>query len=434
MYDYRDKFKGRDGRRSIYEILSVTTFENYELIKNEYDATEISQIKIDGNTFNNYGQYQFVWEKSYVTSPERSSGGNLGNLNAHSTFLTAHLLINFSLMSIDDYRAIMKLHYERNEFVVECYDIIYNRPIKIKMYFGTEEMAKLYTINKMRLGDNEEWEDWIALVGVQDYSVELIGTNNELDLVSVEYLYNSDITPNDVPVPPQYEEDVYIGEEIVIGANSTFPSMPPNPNLKFKEWQDESGEIYTNGIVVTVNSPIKLKAIWESKTSFNLSFNYGLSDVATEINPETGEATQILNKEITNIQNIGTLPPITVPFVEDKNTKEKYYPYENGGWYKHPVKQENMKVESGIPYWATRDTIIYALYDKKKFAVEYETNDPNTSIPNQIFTYEDVVWLPNLSRNGYMFEGWYIDNKFNTRFSGNMPPYKLNLYAKWIKK
>jgi hypothetical protein len=100
--------------------------------------------------------------------------------------------------------------------------------------------------------------------------VELIGTNNGLDLVSVKYEYNAPldndglpIYPNDTPIPPQYEEDIYLGEEIVVGSNSTFPETPPTNSLKFKHWIDEEGLIYANGKTWTVNVPLTLYAVWQ---------------------------------------------------------------------------------------------------------------------------------------------------------------------------
>lgn len=442
MYNYMDNLKGYDGRRSVHEILSLTTFDNWEILKTEYDATQISTVKIDGNTFGNYGQYQFIWEKTFVKSPERSSSGSIGNLNSYATFLTPHLTINFAVMSIDDYRRIMKLHYERNEFTVECFDIIYNRPIKVKMYLGTEEMAKLFTINKKRLGDNNEWLDWIELVGVQDYTVELIGTNNDLDLVSVKYEYSTlkedgtleyPYLPNGSLANPQFEEDVYIGEEIVVGSASTFPTMPPTNALKFKEWVDESGEVYTNGVVTTVNEPLVLYAVWESTNKFTLGFNYGLSDVDFEVDSATGVMTEILDREVQKWHSIGKLPKLTTePSVKGADNK-LYYPYHNGGWYKHPVKQEDMRVHDNDSYWLTRDTVIYALYDKKPFTVTYHTNTWGTYIPQQTLYYGDSVYLPTLWREGYTFQGWYVDEGLTSVFGGNMPPYSINLYARWKK-
>ena len=309
------------------------------------------------------------------------------------------------------------------------------------MYFATEEMAKLYTIAQNRLLPNGQWEEWLDLVGVLDYTVELIGTNNDLDLVSVKYEYSTlkaDGTllypnlPNGSVANPQYEEDIYLGEEIVVGGNSTFPDTPPTNSLKFKHWVDGSGLIYTNGAVVTVNSPLTLYAVWETSTTKTLSFNYGLSDVDYTV--DSGVRTDILNKEVQQGQSIGTLPTLTAePFVTGADNV-KYYPYTNGGWYKHPVKQADMKVENNQAYWTDRDTIIYALYDKKPFTVTYVTNAPNTSIPTQTLYYGDQVYLPTLARDGYTFQGWYVDSDLTKAFGGNMPPYSITLYARWIAK
>ena len=444
---YKDKYMGVDDRLSVMQILQeVGTTEYREGAFKKYEAVDIAEVKIDGNIFRNYGAYSFIWEKTFVKSPERSANGSIGNLNSYATFLTPHLILDFSVMSIDDYRQIMLLHYGANEFTVECYDPIYNRKIKAKMYFGTEEMAKLYTISQNRLLPDGQWEEWVDLVGVTEYKVELIGTNNDLDLVSVKYEYNAPLDDNDLPIypsgtpiPPQYEEDIYLGEEIVVGSNSTFPTTPPSNNYQFSHWAmlDEKGNVFgiiSNGLVMTVNSPITFRAEWKPTSTRTLSFNYGLSDVATEVDSSTGIPTQILDREVQQGQSIGILPPITAePFVTGAD-KVKYYPYTNGGWYKHPVKQADMQVFNNDLYWQNRDTIIYALYDKKPFTVTYMTGTQNTTIPTQTLYYGDQVYLPTLARDGYTFQGWYVDSKFEKAFSGNMPPYGLTLYARWVEK
>lgn len=427
---YKDKYMGVDNRLSVYDILQkVGTTEYRNGAFREYEAVDIAEVKIDGNRFRNYGAYSFIWEKTYPKSPERSGNGSLGNLNSYSTFLTAHLIMDFSVMSIDDYRKIMLLHYGANEFTVECYDPIYNRPIKVKMYFATEEMAKLYTIAQNRLLPNGQWEEWVDLVGVTEYKVELIGTNNDLDLVSVRYVYNSDTTPTGAPIPDQYEEDIYLGEEIVVGGNSTFPDTPPSNSLKFKHWVDGNGLVYTNGAVVTVNAPLTLYAVWETSTKKTLSFNYGLSD--EDYTVTNGIREPISNREVQFGQSIGILPKLTVEPSEIYNG-ELVYPYYNGAWYRTPSK--NTRVNNNDLYWIDRDTIIYALYDKKLFSVTYHTDTPDITIPTQSVAYDEIVYAPTLYREGYNFKGWYTDREWKTAFNGKMPPKNLDLYARWEVK
>lgn len=442
---YKDKYMGihtySEHRLSVMEILQrVGTTEYREGTIKEYQAVDINEVKIDGNRFRNYGAYSFIWEKTFVKSPGRSANGSIGNLNSYATFLTPHLILDFSIMSIDDYRKIMLLHYGANEFTVECYDPIYNRKIKVKMYFGTEEMAKLYTIAQNRLLPNGQWEEWVDLVGVTEYKVELIGTNNDLDLVSVKYEYNAPldendlpIYPNGAPIPPQYEEDIYLGEEIVVGSNSTFPNTPPSNAYQFSHWTmlGENGEVLgtrTNGLVMTVNAPITFRAEWKTTSTRTLSFNYGLSD--EDYTVTNGIREPISNREVQFGQSIGVLPTLTVEPTVTYNG-EKIPVYENGAWYRTPSK--TTRVNNGDLYWIDRDTIIYALYDKKLFDVAYHTNTPDISIPTQKVAYDEIVYAPTLYREGYTFKGWYTDNEWKNAFSGNMPPKNLNLYARWVE-
>ena len=426
-------------KRSLQDILSLDTQNEWDDIRNNYIPVGIDQVIIDGNTFKNYGQYRFIWEKTYAKSPTRSMSGAMGSLNSLATFLTPHLILDFSIMSIDDYRRVMQLHYERNEFTVECYDPIYNKKIKVKMYFATEQMAKLYIINRKRM-NNDEWEDFLLLAGVHEYSVEMIGTNNDLDLVNISYDYEhptlhpkddngNPIYPAGVKPTNQGEEDVYKGEEVVIGGNATFQDTPPSAEYKFAHWEDANGVKYTDGKIIQVNDNMTLYAVWEKTDDSTLAFNYGIASVFVEVDPDTGVATPLYTRDVTFNKSIGVLPMPDLPYeVEDD---QKYYPYKNGGWYRLPIKDEQVRVNNNDPYWSQRDTTIYLLYDKETYKVTYVTNTPDTKIPAQYIQYGESVWKPTLSRDGYVFEGWYSNPEMTKSFSGNMPPYEITLYAKW---
>lgn len=411
--------------RTVQQILGLSPTQ-----RSEYKAVSIGDIVINGRTFTNYGNYTFLWEKSYVKSPERSGNGTIGNLNSYATFITGHLKIDYSVMSIDDYRALMKMIYERNEFVVECYDVVYNKRISLKMYFATEEMPKLYTISHKRQSSEEEWEEWVDLVGVQGYTVEMIGTNNDLDLVSVLYYPNYPSNVTEKPFPEfEAEDDVYIGEEIIIGTNSTYKDNPPT-GYKFSHWETKDGDVYDDGAVVKVNSELVLYAVWQNSTENTLSFNYGIS---TPVYDGTVEQDKLYNRTVQSGIDIGTLPRFdTSPAVEIN--KEKYYPYENGKWYKYPIKNEAYIVEDNEAYWSIRDRIIYLLFDKKKYDVVYNTNKSDITIPTQHIEYGATVTLPVLASYTQNFDGWYFDSAFTKRASGTMPPYAITLYAKWTDK
>ena len=256
--------------KGVEEILRLdpNNTTDWAIIKNNYKADDIDKVVIDGNTFTNYGDFQFVWEKSYVKSPERSASGAIDNLDSYATFVTPHLILNFAVMSIDDYRAIMRKDLEKNEFVVECYDPIYNTKFVGKMYFSTPAMAKLRTIARKRFDpDTSVWEDFIELVGVDGYTVELIGTNSDLDLVSVVYHLNP---PSDTGVADQVvgENNVYKGQSIKLGEVATsFVEETFNGKYKFAKWNiNQSGGTlgnYLNDYEYTMNTDLVLYAQWQ---------------------------------------------------------------------------------------------------------------------------------------------------------------------------
>ena len=440
---YKDKYIGVD-RPSVYDILQkVGTTEYREGAIKKYEAVDIGEVKIDGNTFRNYGQYQFIWEKTFVKSPERSADGSIGNLNSYATFLTPHLILNFSVMSIDDYRQIMRMHYEANEYTVECYDPIYNRKIKVKMYFATEEMAKLYTIAQNRLLPNGQWEEWVDLVGVTEYNVELIGTNNDINLLSVTYHLNP---PASTGVADRTEGgvDVYKGEELIIGGESTFQSETFGGAYKFTKWSiyPEGGQQgnYIDGYAYTINTDLVLYAQWEEMTSHILNFNYGLADKIASENPKEYPT----QRTVVNGKSIGDLP--VAPYIEVEG--EYLSPYENGAWYKTPIKTpSSYPVISGQSYWSDRDSTLYLLYDVEKFDLilkikNEETNQWETYQQNLVnlgtgIEYNAPLALPNLVKSGYKFDAWYTFSDFRegTKFTGeNMVGHDMTLYARWIKE
>lgn len=217
-----------------------------------YYTPQIQKFTIDGNDIECYSTYSYFDAKSYVKSPERSSSGAISNLNSYATFLTPRLRINFSMMSIDTYRVIMKLIQSKNEFVVTCYDPVWNKMKTFKAYFSTEDYPELYIYD-------------LHTLGVIGYEIELQGTNNELDLVSVTYHLN--------PPPATGASDAHIadndvskGQEILIGSGCDYQQETFSGAYKFKHWtenSDGSGFVYVDDKAYTINENLVLYAKWE---------------------------------------------------------------------------------------------------------------------------------------------------------------------------
>lgn len=134
----------------------------------------------DADKFGNYGTYSFVWQKTLKESPSRADNGSLPQLRTIPFFITANLKIDFDLLSIDDYRRLMKLIYTgENCYKVKAYDIVYDRMVIVEMYFQPEEMPKIFALAERVHGMGAASGDVIELIGVQNHTAQLVGTGND---------------------------------------------------------------------------------------------------------------------------------------------------------------------------------------------------------------------------------------------------------------
>lgn len=148
-------------------------------IKESKFKGDVSDDFTDNDRFSNYGTYSFVWQKTLKESPSRMDDGGLPQLRNIPSFITGNLKINFDLISIDDYRRLMKLIYNVKEhcYKVKTYDIVYDRMVVIEMYIQPEEMPTIYAISDgLQQGNNE---DIIDLIGVRSHVIQLVGTGND---------------------------------------------------------------------------------------------------------------------------------------------------------------------------------------------------------------------------------------------------------------
>lgn len=418
-------------RKSILEIYGYgANGLTAEERKTQYKAEGIEYFTLDGDRYENYGQFSFMWEKSYVKPPSRGTGFVISNLNAHATGIVGHAYIDFSLMSIDDYRSIMRKDLEKNEFPLTCYDPIYNRTVTLNVYLATPERAKLRTIANKRLKNDGSFEEWVELVGVEEYTVELIGTNTAVDGVSITYHLNPPI--EGITDATEGEPSVGKGTQVVIGASSTFPDYEME-GYDFAGWSiytqaQEKGN-YTDGVPIALNSNLVLYAQWTSTVNRTLTFNYGLSE------PMYQNGQPVYTRSVQNGNSIGTLPTFDAnPQVKYNDTI--YYPYSNGGWYKTNIRtsENGNKVESGTKYWQNTNSMIYLLYETAEYTLKLNADMSGISFNDQKLKYGDSLSLPNLVVKGYEFLGWFIQGT-DTKFAETtMPPVDISLVAKWNKQ
>lgn len=162
----------------------------------EYERTCMDRIEIDGNEICGYFEYSFMEEKSYMEQPIRSQDGTIENLGDYTTFLTPRLIIKYNVMNIEDYRTLMSLIQRKNTFNVTCYDIVKDQRVTHEMYFATPQMPMVY-------------HRYLVAMGIQDYTIELIGTNRRLEPeTEPETLIFQVLTKNDGIIKKQ----CYVGD------------------------------------------------------------------------------------------------------------------------------------------------------------------------------------------------------------------------------
>ena len=139
-------------------------------LREAYKNSQIDRIRIfDGKEtieLTGYAEYSYLDEKSYKAQPVRSQGGAIEEIEEYATFLTPRLIVKYNMMGIDDYRSFMKMIKGRNGFSVQCYDPVEDNIVTNEMYVATPSMPIIY-------------QQYLAALGIQEYTIEMIGTNSQ---------------------------------------------------------------------------------------------------------------------------------------------------------------------------------------------------------------------------------------------------------------
>lgn len=235
-----------------------------QAFQDNYEKTVLDQVEIDGNIIRGYMEYSFLNERSYFEQPTRSSNGAIENINTYATFLTPRLIIKYNMMNIEDYRNLMMLLQSKNEFNVTCYDPVLDKRVTHKMYAAPTQMPVIY-------------QQYLMALGVQEFSVELIGTNNGVRTNSITYDFNF---PSDINFP--YSTSAIYNAprnaSIEMGANATYSVLGTDYKLSssktlelmgysyvFQGWNtkaDGSGFNYIDGDQYYINYSQTLYAQW----------------------------------------------------------------------------------------------------------------------------------------------------------------------------
>lgn len=139
-----------------------------EELREAYTKSQIDRITISNGTeeleLTGYAEYSYLEERSYTVQPVRSNDGQIVDIDEYATFLTPRLIIKYNMMGIEDYRALMKMLRSKNSFIVTLYDVVEDKRVRKEMYVAPNPMPIIY-------------QQFLIAMGIQEYSIELIGTN-----------------------------------------------------------------------------------------------------------------------------------------------------------------------------------------------------------------------------------------------------------------
>ena len=369
------------------------------------DSVTFARIWIDGYEIGGYLTYTALDAKSYFIEPVRSSTGVIENLNSYATFLTPQVTIEFKYMDIRTYRIIMKIIQQRNEPIVKYYDIVSDKMVTKKMYFKPEQLPTIF-------------QRKLEILAVTDYKLELVGTNADLNTLSITYHANRENATTET----QGSSDFVSGEEIIIGDGITIKDEAP-ATLHFNGWNTSpngdgtpflDGYAYVINETQTVNNVLDLYAQWVGNNEFTLSYNYGVG--ATY---ENTDGTDLTSKTVTYGEAYGTLP--TTQATVEYNNEEfsgTDSPYQNPKWYMNPVKTPtSTEITASSIYNIQGNSTIYQLFETQIYTIHFNLNAPtgstNPASYNDIVAeYGAMIHEPQSpTREGYTFDGWYrVDN------------------------
>jgi uncharacterized repeat protein (TIGR02543 family) len=308
------------------------------------------------------------------------------------------------------------------------------------MYFAPDQMPKLYAVARRLQGDK-----FVEVLGIQDYTIELIGTNADLDKISVIYY--------DINNRVLGSKEVYLGTQYMLGNGITVTDT--NGNVFNGSWSrgSRSGSPLLNNSIVNatldtqgeLNSrTIRWYAQYRENKQFNLSFSYGLGEPLKDnygndilsikfIPNQDTISSAIANEKITlNTGEAFTSLPLSPNpiYKETINGKEETWEtHLNRGWYLGDSTKFD-KVTNDTELKVENNMIIYQVFEPVKNNIKFESNG-GTSYTPLTANYGEKVAIPTPYKQGYVFSGWYLDSEFKKAFNGTMLPYPITLYAKW---
>ena len=187
------------------------------------------------------------------------------------------------------------------------------------------------------------------------------------------------------------------------GYISRFPATSKS-GYTFEGWYYDSGFTRRAQDTTPIYSDITLYARWDA-SAHTITFN---SNGGSYISPMS--------------VSDGT----TFAYIAPPTPVRSGYTFE--GWYTDPSFTSTVSGNTAI----YRDYTLYAKWSSSAHSVSFYTNGGDYIPPITVSDGGYISNLPNCSKAGSVFEGWYYDSGFTRRAQDTTPVYSdITLYAKW---
>ena len=263
-------------------------------------------------------------------------------------------------------------------------------------YYAIISDANIDTFEEVPVKGNKTSLGWYTNSSCSDgQEFSLFNRSSSSIRVYAKYITYNVITFNTNGGGTSFTRNVDIGTSI--GELST----PTRSNYQFDGWyNDQTGERIDSSYVPL--DDITITAHWSPIYTITLNPNGG-SVSPTRVNAVDGIVE-------------GDLP---IPSRDN---------YQFDGWYTDMSAGDLVDAN----YSFTANTTIYArwlpIYNVSFLVNEYSIDDPSRRV---VFGNE-IGELPTPTRNGYRFDGWYLDNQFTTEVDTSyVPTANTILYPKW---
>ncbi|MFA6738884.1 MAG: InlB B-repeat-containing protein, partial [Bacilli bacterium] len=195
-----------------------------------------------------------------------------------------------------------------------------------------------------------------------------------------------------------------ITEQIIaVGGTVDMPDDPTKTGYDFSGWFQDVDLTSSFSETTTVEENLTLYAKWTPK-NYTVSWDtVGGNDIDPTTVPYRG--------------NIARPSP--------NPTKEGFV---FAGWYEDAAYTTAFSTNKTMPY---NNITFYARWSEGEFSLAFDSKGGAAITPIE-GTYGDELTLPEPTRVGYTFAGWYEEETYETLFvSETIPSRSMTLYAKW---